>query len=179
MRMGQGKEVSIAIAYVGVGSNLGDRRAQIRKALDLLQQDQKVRILRRSSLYETEPVGIRDQPLFLNAVVKISTQHTSPGLLAVLQSIERRMGRRRTFRWGPRRIDLDLLLYGDQLINQPDLVVPHPELTRRAFVLVPLVEIASNAVHPLLGKTMAELLACVRNTEGVRRYQPKGNCKHD
>ena len=168
----------MAIAFVGVGSNLGDRQTQILDALDHLQQDRKVEILRRSSLYETEPVGFRDQPPFLNAVVEISTQHSPQHLLVFLQSIERRMGRQRNLPWGPRRIDLDLLLYEDQLVSQPDLMIPHPELANRAFVLVPLVEIAPSAVHPLLGKTVAELLACLGDDTGVRPYRSREKFKH-
>jgi 2-amino-4-hydroxy-6-hydroxymethyldihydropteridine diphosphokinase len=158
---------------------VGDRQAQIQEALDLLQRDQKVEILRLSSLYETQPVGVRDQPLFLNAVVQISTEHAPGSLVLLLQTIERRLGRRRTTRWGPRRIDLDLLLYDNQLVDQPEVVVPHPELANRAFVLVPMVEIAPDTVHPLLGKTMTQLLACVGGKEGVWRYQSRGNSEHD
>lgn len=164
---------------MGVGSNLGDRQAQIREALDLLQRDRKVEILRLSSLYETQPVGVRDQPLFLNAAVQISTEHAPKSLVLLLQTIERRLGRRRTTRWGPRRIDLDLLLYDDQRIDQPDLVVPHPELAHRAFVLVPMAEIAPDAMHPLLGKTMVQLLACVGGAEGVHHYQSGGSPEYD
>jgi 2-amino-4-hydroxy-6-hydroxymethyldihydropteridine diphosphokinase len=173
------RRFSIATAYLGMGSNLGDRHTQIHKALDLLQRDGSVKILRSSSVYETEPVGVRDQPLFLNAVVKITTKRTPRDLLALLQTIERCLGRRRTTRWGPRWIDLDLLLYDDLLIQQPDLIVPHPELPNRAFVLVPLAEIAPDAVHPGSGKTIPELLARVHGTEGVRLYHSGGNREHD
>jgi 2-amino-4-hydroxy-6-hydroxymethyldihydropteridine diphosphokinase len=178
-RGGKARRFSIAIAYVGVGSNVGDRQAWIREALALLQRNRKVEILQLSSLYETQPVGVRDQPMFLNAVVKISTGHTPRNLVRLFQTIERRLGRRRTIRWGPRRIDLDLLLYDHQLVNQPEVVVPHPELAKRAFVLVPMVEIAPDVVHPLLGKTMSQLLACVGGAEAVWRYQPGGNTEHD
>lgn len=169
----------MAIVFVGVGSNLNDRQAQIQQALDLLQQDQGMEILRSSSLYETEPVGVQHQSLFLNAVVQLSTEYSPQDLLAVLQSIEKRMGSQRTSRWGPRCIDLDLLLYDNKLIDQPDLIVPHPELADRAFVLVPLVEIAPSVVHPQRGKSMAELLACTGDTKRVWRYRPRGKSEHD
>ena len=165
----------MAIAYLGLGSNLGDRQKQIERALDLLQQDGSVRIVSSSALYETEPVGVEDQPTFLNGAVKIATQRSPRSLLALLQSIERSLGRDRTVRWGPRRIDLDLLLYGDLQIQQPDLIVPHPELPNRAFVLIPLAEVAPDMVHPVLGKTVIELLRCVPGRETVRRYHGKGN----
>jgi len=173
------RRYSIAIACVGLGSNLGNRQAQIRGALNLLQRDRKVHILRRSSLYETDPVGIIDQPLFLNSVVQIFTEYTPRDLLALLQAIERRLDRRKTLRWGPRRIDLDLLLYDDQVIQEPDLIVPHPELAKRAFVLVPLVEIGPHIVHPLLGKTVAELLEKIDHREGIRLYHGSRISKND
>ncbi len=169
----------MATVYLGLGSNLGDRQKQIQRALDLLQRDGTVRIVSSSALYETEPVGVADQPMFLNGVVKCDTQRTPQGLLALLQSVERSLGRERTVRWGPRRIDLDLLLYDDLQIQQPDLVVPHPELPNRAFVLIPLAEVAPDMVHPVLGKTVVELLDCVPGREAVRRYHGKGNRGYD
>src|SRR5262249_60537810 len=123
----------------GLGSNLGGRGAEIRMALDDLARLPASRLVRASSLYDSEPVGDVDQPNFLNAVAEMETELTARQLLWNLLLVERRLGRQRTQRWGPRTIDLDLLLYGNLVVDEVDLQVPHPELTRRSFVLGPLV----------------------------------------
>ena len=146
-------------AFVGLGSNLGDREAQIRLALEALRQVAETRVVRVSSIYDTEPVGEPNQPNFLNAVALIDTQLSARQLLWNLQLIERRLGRVRAQRWGPRTIDLDLLLFGDLALDEPDLKIPHPELTRRAFVLVPLVELDPLLVHPESGETLLQILS--------------------
>src|SRR5213594_2072318 len=123
-------------AFVGLGSNLGEREALLRMALDDLARLPTTRLVKASSLYDTEPVGEVEQPNFLNAVAQLDTELTARQLLWNLLLIERRLGRVRTQRWGPRTIDLDLLLYGDLVVDEPDLQVPHRELTQRSFVLV-------------------------------------------
>jgi 2-amino-4-hydroxy-6-hydroxymethyldihydropteridine diphosphokinase len=146
-------------AFVGLGSNLGDREAQIRLALEALRQVADTHVVRVSSIYDTEPVGEVHQPNFLNGVAQIDTQLSARQLLWNLQLIERRLGRVRAQRWGPRTIDLDLLLFGDLVLDEPDLKIPHPELTRRAFVLVPLVELDPQLVHPESGETLIQILS--------------------
>ena len=146
-------------AFVGLGSNLGDREAQIRLAIEALRRVADTRVARVSSVYDTEPVGEVPQPNFLNAVVQLDTQLSARQLLWNLQLIERRLGRVRSQRWGPRTIDVDLLLFGDLVLDEPDLRIPHAELTRRAFVLVPLVELDPLLVHPETGETLLQILS--------------------
>ena len=135
-------------AYVGLGSNLGDRAGNLRMALSELAQMPTISITRVSSLYETAPVGVTTQPEFINAVAALETSLTPAALLAAFLHLENKMGRVRTFRWGPRVIDLDLLLYGREQIALPELIVPHPRLHERAFVLAPLAEIAPDLSLP-------------------------------
>lgn len=164
---------------MGLGSNLGDREDHIRQALRRLDQRDGIRLIRVSSIYQTEPVGFTDQPLFLNAAAHLVTELKPAELLEVLQDVERLMGRRRTIRWGPRIIDLDLLLYEDLIIERPHLVVPHPELTRRAFVLVPLAEIAPRTVEPRTGQQVDRLLSALGSTDGVQRYSSREDHDYD
>ncbi len=171
--------MSVAIAYVSLGSNLIDREKNIHRALRQLSRQDRIHVDQTSSLYETEPVGFTDQPFFLNAVARLSTDLKPAALLAVLKSVERFVGRRKTFRWGPRSIDLDLLLYEDVIIENSHLIVPHPELARRAFVLVPLAEIAPGAIDPRSGRRADQLLCDLESTEGVRRYTSRGHHRHD
>jgi len=145
--------------FVGLGSNLGEREAMIRDALAELGRLPQTTLTRASSLYDTEPVGDVDQPNFLNAVAQLDTALTARQLLWNLHLIEQRLGRVRTQKWGPRTIDLDLLLYGTLVLDEPDLQVPHPELAKRSFVLVPLVELDPLLVHPVSGETLVALLA--------------------
>ncbi|MBA2462568.1 MAG: 2-amino-4-hydroxy-6-hydroxymethyldihydropteridine diphosphokinase [Actinobacteria bacterium] len=143
-------------AYIGLGSNLGEREAALRRALDLLAA--RVHVGAVSSFRETDPVGVTDQPQFVNAVARIETELSARGLLDFLLAVERELGRERRERWGPRTIDLDLLLYGRESIDEPGLTVPHPRLHERGFVLEPLVEIAPRLVVPGRGR-IKDLLA--------------------
>lgn len=156
-------------AYVGVGSNLGERESLIRQALDSMATLPQTTVVRASSLYDTEPVGEVMQPDFLNAVVLLETDLAPRQLLWNLMLIEKRLGRVRTQKWGPRTIDLDLLLYGDELIDEADLRVPHPEMTRRAFVLVPLTELDPMLVHPATGETFRAHLSRLKTRPPVKR----------
>ena len=158
-------------AYVGLGSNLGERESLLKSAIEQLAQLPDTQLGKVSSLYDTAPVGELDQPNFLNAVIQLETALTARQLLWNLLLIERRLGRVRhaAQRYGPRTIDLDLVLFGDQVIDTPDLKVPHPEYHRRAFVLVPLAEIEPKLVHPVLGLTAHELLERVEERPTVRR----------
>lgn len=155
--------------YLGLGANLGDREANLMEAVRRLRSlGVKVEVC--SSLYETEPIGYTDQSPFLNAACRAKTDLSPEQLLAAIKDIEREMGRVPSFLNAPRFIDIDILLYGDLVTNTPDLTIPHPRLAERAFVLVPLVEIAPELIHPVLEKTVAELLKEVQGLEGVRKW---------
>ncbi len=142
-----------AIAYVGLGANLGDRESALRRALDLLDAHEEIDVTAVSTIRETEPVGYLDQPSFLNAAARLETKLAPRDVLAALLQVERELGRDRSgprpaVRWGPRTIDLDLLLYGDLELDEEGLVVPHPRLHERRFVLEPLAELAPGLVVP-------------------------------
>lgn len=152
--------------YLALGTNLGDREANLQAARDALAA--RVRLIRESSIYETPPWGYIDQPEFLNQVVEVDSVLKPLPLLHFLKEIEAEMGREATFRNGPRLIDLDILFYGQAIIDGQVLKVPHPRLQERAFVLVPLDQIAPDFVHPVLKKTIHGLLQGV-NREGIKR----------
>ena len=145
-------------AYVGLGSNLGDRAAYLLLGLSALSRLPKTHLLRLSPVYETDPVG-PPQPPYLNMVAELETELSPTGLLAEMLRVEKALGRERRERWGPRTLDLDLLLYGDLVLEEEGLSVPHPRLHERAFVLVPLLDLLPEGRHPLLGQSFAELLA--------------------
>ncbi len=145
-------------AYVGLGSNLGDRAAYLLLGLSALSRLPETRLLRLSPVYETDPVG-PPQPPYLNMVAELETALSPKGLLAEMLRVEKALGRERRERWGPRTLDLDLLLYGDLVLEEAGLSVPHPRLHERAFVLVPLLDLLPEGRHPLLGQSFAELLA--------------------
>lgn len=143
--------------YLGLGSNIGNRGEKLQTALTDLER-WGVKILRSSSIYETSPVGKKDQPDFYNMVVQVKTDRSPEDLLTVIRAVERSLGRVRTEKWGQRTMDIDLLFYGDTVLDDPDLTVPHRHLSERKFVLVPLREIAPEFVHPVLKKTVEQLL---------------------
>lgn len=147
------------IAYLGLGANLDDPRQQLSEALDRLNAAEEVEVTRVSTFYRNPPLGPANQPWYVNAAARLRTRLGPEELLRVLQQVEAAMGRVRGERWGPRRLDLDLLLYNGEVIFAPDLVVPHPEMHRRGFVLVPLAEIAPQAWHPVMGKSAGDLLS--------------------
>lgn len=156
-------------AFIGLGANLGDRAATLRTALSFLSDLPTMELIRVSSLYETAAVGVTEQPDFLNAVAEVSTPLSATALLDALLNLENLLGRKRTFRWGPRVIDLDLLLYGNEQIALPELTVPHPRLRERAFVLVPLAEVAPELVMPGDYQAVAELTKYFRGDGNIRR----------
>lgn len=143
-------------AYLSLGSNIGDRRANLRDAIERLSSLGTVAAV--SSFYETEPVEVTSQPWFLNCVIALDTQNTAEQLLQEILAVEQQMGRRRGLDKGPRNIDIDILLFGDAVISLPNLDIPHPAMHRRRFVLIPLAEIAPEAQHPVLRKSLQRLL---------------------
>jgi 2-amino-4-hydroxy-6-hydroxymethyldihydropteridine diphosphokinase len=159
------------LIYLSLGSNLGDRAANLQRAIEALQRI-GVRVLRRSSFYETEPVDFLAQPWFLNCVVEGETSLAPRQLLEALQEIERKFGSRKLVPRGPRIIDLDILFYDAKVIHEPGIEIPHPRLAERRFVLVPMVELAPEFKHPALHKTAAELLSATQDRSEVRMWQP-------
>jgi 2-amino-4-hydroxy-6-hydroxymethyldihydropteridine diphosphokinase len=160
--------------YLGLGSNLGDRAAHLEQAMDALAAA-GVEIVRRSSLYTTEPVGFGPQNWFLNCVVEAATELMPRQLLRATQLVEREMGRKRLVHGGPRSVDVDILFYGGNVVSMPDLEIPHPRIAERRFVLVPLREIAPGLRHPTLRRTIGELLAATPDRSEVRRWHPQGS----
>jgi 2-amino-4-hydroxy-6-hydroxymethyldihydropteridine diphosphokinase len=155
------------LAYLSLGSNVGDRVAHLRDAIARLESIG--RVVSVSSFYETEPVEVTDQPWFLNCAVGLETALTAEQLMARLLQIEQKMGRRRVQKKGPRTIDIDILLFDDLILDSPDVTIPHPAMQKRRFVLEPLAEIAAEARHPGIKKTIRELLEELPAGQSVRR----------
>jgi 2-amino-4-hydroxy-6-hydroxymethyldihydropteridine diphosphokinase len=159
------------VVYIGLGSNLGDKKENLEQALKMLESADEVRITRVSSLYQSEPWGIKDQDDFLNQVIEIETGLEALDLLHLLQTIEIDMGRRRDAKWGPRNIDLDVLLYGDEVLQSEALQVPHAHMRERLFVLLPLQEINPDIVFPDDGTSLREVLVrvLVRDRNAIKK----------
>jgi len=161
----------MVFAYIGVGSNVGDREKKIMCALHLLTGSPSLDVLKLSSLYETEPVDGVGGGWFLNGAAKCATTLQPSQLLALLRSVEARLGRERGTRRGPRMIDLDILLYGEHVVREDNLTVPHPRMAQRSFVLIPLIEIEPAAVHPMHRRPLRDLLRELERPTAVRFYK--------
>ncbi|MDF2558225.1 MAG: 2-amino-4-hydroxy-6-hydroxymethyldihydropteridine diphosphokinase [Bacillales bacterium] len=159
------------LAYVSLGTNVGDREQYLQDALDMLQGNGDIEVIQKSSIYETDPVGYTDQSAFLNIVVGIKTALSPQNLLEYCQKIENQLGRVRFIRWGPRTIDVDILLYDQVRIDQNNLQIPHPRMHERAFVLVPLSELNKDLKLPNYEQTVAEMAIVSPDVEGVRKWQ--------
>ena len=162
------------VAHLGLGTNLADREANLERALDLLSAQPGMRLLRHSPVYETEPWGVANQPCFLNSVAEVATTLGPERLLDACKEVEHRMGRQPGTRWGPRLIDVDILLFGSEFVRLPHLEIPHSSLHLRAFALIPLAELVPDAVHPGLGKTIGQLAAVSEGRDGVRPVAEQG-----
>jgi 2-amino-4-hydroxy-6-hydroxymethyldihydropteridine diphosphokinase len=155
--------------YIGLGSNLGNRLENLNKAVEALPP--RIHEMVASPVYETDPWGYLDQPAFLNQVIEVETGLLPSDLLAGLKQIEQKLGRQATFRNGPRLIDMDIIMYGDWILDQDGLVIPHPRMHERAFVLKPLADLAADLCHPILGRKIQDLLDNV-DQKGVHPYSP-------
>ncbi len=159
------------VAYIGFGSNIGDRLGHIRNAVRALSKTEGITLQEISSIYKTDPVGYEAQAHFLNGVAAIQTDLPPLSLLHTLKDIETAVGRQHRIRWGPREIDLDILIYGDMCLQTEKLVIPHPEMHLRRFVLVPLVEIAPNLMHPVFQATVQTLLDSLEDDKSVLKKE--------
>jgi 2-amino-4-hydroxy-6-hydroxymethyldihydropteridine diphosphokinase len=159
------------IAYIGIGSNIGNKVRHCEKAIAEILKANRHKLLAQSSLFKTQPIGYTSQDWFVNGVIKIETELEPLALLRILKAIESRMGRAKTVRWGPRVIDLDILFFDEEEIKTEEVQIPHPSLHERQFVLIPLAEIDRNLIHPVLKKKVRELLEGLKENQGVERLQ--------
>jgi len=158
--------------YLSLGSNLGDRRWQLENGLRALRRA-RISCITPSSIYETEPIGYESQPWFLNVVVSGRTRLSPEELLKTCKQIEHSVGRKESIRYGPRPLDVDILLYGTSCVTEEDLVIPHPQMAKRRFVLVPLLEIAPDAVDPRNGRRFSDLLSILDKGKKVHKSIPR------
>jgi 2-amino-4-hydroxy-6-hydroxymethyldihydropteridine diphosphokinase len=165
------------IAYIGIGSNIGDKVQQCEKAIAEILKVDRHKLLAKSSFFKTKPIGYTSQDWFVNGVIKIETDLEPPDLLRTLKAIESRLGRSETFRFGPRAIDLDILLFDEKEIQMEELRIPHPRLHERQFVLFPLAEIDQSLIHPILKKTIGELLENFKEDQAVEKLHPPRRSK--
>ena len=172
----QGRTVSQHRVFIGLGSNLGDRQTNLVRAMHLLEPELGIECI--SSVYETEPWGVREQPRYLNCALVANTDLTPHELLVKLKSIENELGRQPTFRYGPRLVDLDLLLYDELSLSTDELTIPHPRMMERAFVLVPLAEIAGSLLHPISKQSFRQLADDI-NQDGVALYDSSNKDEED
>lgn len=161
------------ISYLSIGSNLGDRLGTFQKSFQLFAENPHIELFACSSLYETDPVGYTDQDCFLNAVFKVKTDLKPEDLLQTCNHIEQELGRKREVRWGPRTLDLDILLYNHENIETEILSIPHPRLHERAFVIVPLMEVDPDIRLPKMNTSLSDLLEKIPDKEGVRLWKQK------
>ena len=159
------------LAYIGFGSNIDDRLTHIQNAIHTLSKTEGITLKEISSIYTTDPIGYEEQAQFLNGVAAIQTSLSPLSLLHTLKDIETAIGRKHRIRWGPREIDLDILIYGDLCVQTVELVIPHPEMHLRGFVLVPLAEIAPNLRHPVLQESVQTLLGCLEDDKSVSKFR--------
>lgn len=158
-------------SFIGLGSNMGDRAAFLDLAIEMMDKHPNIFVQRRSSIYETDPYGPIDQAPFLNMVIEVGTDLSPPELLKETQTIENKLDRERLIHWGPRTIDLDILIYADKIIQMDTLIIPHPEIQKRLFVLVPLKELNQNLVIPGMNQSVQELYGSFKNQKGVRLWK--------
>ncbi|MCX7914268.1 MAG: 2-amino-4-hydroxy-6-hydroxymethyldihydropteridine diphosphokinase [Thermodesulfovibrionales bacterium] len=155
------------VAHIGIGSNIGNRHENCSKAIKILEE-KGLRVKKISSLYETEPWGVKEQPKFINLVIEVETDYSPYELMNILKETENALGRVKTTKWGPRVIDLDILFYESEIINTEELVIPHPYLQEREFVLDPLEEISPHKMHPVLKKTVRDLKEELKNAKNIK-----------
>ncbi|NWK84882.1 2-amino-4-hydroxy-6-hydroxymethyldihydropteridine diphosphokinase [Staphylococcus sp. GSSP0090] len=158
----------MTFAYLGLGSNVGDRLAQLETAISILNDKDGITVTQTSLIYETDPVGYVDQPQFLNQCIEIQTTLNPKALLKACLDTEQQLHRVRDIRWGPRTLDVDILLYGNQIINEAELIVPHPRMLERSFVLIPLNDIATHVIEPNSNKEIGHL---VTPDDSVKQYK--------
>jgi 2-amino-4-hydroxy-6-hydroxymethyldihydropteridine diphosphokinase len=176
LRYAVGADEELKTVYIALGSNIAEREANLERAIRLLGE-RGVRVVRRSAIYETEPVELREQGWFLNCVAEAETDLMPEQLMKALLGIEREMGRKRRVPKGPREIDMDILLYGTSVVKAREVEIPHPRMAERRFVLVPMAEIAAEVRHPVLGRAMGELLEGVEDKSEVRIWKRGGRGK--